>query len=271
MSIIEKHKDYISYFHSKPDSGAADAQNQGLKLCTGDLIVFLFADDWFEPDCFKKIAEIFQSEIDIISCGVRHVIKNPEIETLRTYSTKKNLEITLKNMLFGAPNISGKFFSRTFIDKVGGFIVLNKIQEHLFSNDRDFLIKSALLNPTVSYITDICHSYLSHEHSYNFGASNDFIINQFKEHIDIGEQYLTDKSLLPFQKKLFVKWLVVNTLQLNARMFCYKKMLDYKSLRNILTRHFALTCLETFKLCYHYTKKFLRSKISINKFKAFFI
>jgi len=44
---------------SEPDEGQTDAINKGFKMITGDIIAWLNADDYYHPNIFYKIADIF--------------------------------------------------------------------------------------------------------------------------------------------------------------------------------------------------------------------
>jgi glycosyltransferase involved in cell wall biosynthesis len=46
---------------SKPDRGQSHAMNSGLKLAQGDIIGFINADDYYEPDVFPVVDEILHS------------------------------------------------------------------------------------------------------------------------------------------------------------------------------------------------------------------
>ena len=47
LSIIKQYEDKLTTWVSEPDKGIADAMNKGVKLASGDFLVFLHADDYF--------------------------------------------------------------------------------------------------------------------------------------------------------------------------------------------------------------------------------
>lgn len=47
LSIINKYKNKIAYIISESDNGIYDAMNKGLRIATGDYVIFLGADDHF--------------------------------------------------------------------------------------------------------------------------------------------------------------------------------------------------------------------------------
>jgi glycosyltransferase involved in cell wall biosynthesis len=57
ISIIKKYESKIHAWVSEPDNGIADAFNKGLERASGDIIGFINADDWYEPDAIQKVVE----------------------------------------------------------------------------------------------------------------------------------------------------------------------------------------------------------------------
>lgn len=55
---ILKTYDHLVWISEK-DNGAVDAANKGLAMATGDIISFLPADDYYEPNVFKDIINTF--------------------------------------------------------------------------------------------------------------------------------------------------------------------------------------------------------------------
>lgn len=64
LKILEEHKGQLTHYISEPDNGAADAINKGLAMCTGDIVAWLNADDYYLPDAFKKVAAAWRAAPD---------------------------------------------------------------------------------------------------------------------------------------------------------------------------------------------------------------
>jgi hypothetical protein len=54
--IIRKYEKQLTYWHSKPDQGQADAINQGLQMATGDLCAYINSDDKLVEGSLWKMA-----------------------------------------------------------------------------------------------------------------------------------------------------------------------------------------------------------------------
>lgn len=59
--INELHSDKISVY-TQPNSGPSVARNLGVRKAKGDWIVFMDADDWFEPGAFKHFMSLVETE-----------------------------------------------------------------------------------------------------------------------------------------------------------------------------------------------------------------
>lgn len=64
VEILEKYSDRITYWHSKPDQGQADAINQGFAMSTGEVICWLNSDDMYLPGTLLDIGRRFQGRTD---------------------------------------------------------------------------------------------------------------------------------------------------------------------------------------------------------------
>lgn len=67
VEIIRKYEKYLTYWVSEPDDGQTDAINKGYQHCTGDLFVWLNADDaYFNSTCLKNVSEIYKQGYQLI-------------------------------------------------------------------------------------------------------------------------------------------------------------------------------------------------------------
>lgn len=59
LEIIKKYEDAIDYWVSEKDAGIYDAMNKGVKLCSGEVIGLINADDWYELDAVREISKAY--------------------------------------------------------------------------------------------------------------------------------------------------------------------------------------------------------------------
>ncbi|WP_309381109.1 glycosyltransferase family 2 protein [Cerasicoccus frondis] len=59
VQILERHQ-HIKWISEK-DRGQSDAMNKAFALSTGDVIVYLNADDWFEANVFQHVRAMFKA------------------------------------------------------------------------------------------------------------------------------------------------------------------------------------------------------------------
>ena len=59
LEVIRQNEDWLTGYISEPDKGAADAINKGISKCTGDIVAWLNADDFYLPGALEAIAEAY--------------------------------------------------------------------------------------------------------------------------------------------------------------------------------------------------------------------
>ncbi|MFC6267286.1 glycosyltransferase family 2 protein [Frigoriflavimonas asaccharolytica] len=107
----------ISFLHQE-NKGVSAARNAGLKICNGEYIAFLDADDIWFPEKTSKQMDVFTEnlEIDFLSCRrTNHTIKYP-------YKVGKNnlAEITFRKLLFrNETQPSTVIFKRKILENTG--------------------------------------------------------------------------------------------------------------------------------------------------------
>lgn len=66
LDVIQRHEGELAHWVSEPDGGIADAMNKGLAQATGDLVLFLHADDRFAEEQALARAMAQVSDLDHI-------------------------------------------------------------------------------------------------------------------------------------------------------------------------------------------------------------
>lgn len=71
LAIIERYADKIDKHISEPDKGISDAMNKGIAMATGDYLLFLHADDYFETErSLEENIKVVKTAPDIIVADI---------------------------------------------------------------------------------------------------------------------------------------------------------------------------------------------------------
>lgn len=60
VDLLRDNEDIIDYFISEPDDGLYQAMNKGLSLASGEFILILNSDDWYENDAIEKLVHAYK-------------------------------------------------------------------------------------------------------------------------------------------------------------------------------------------------------------------
>lgn len=104
VDIIKQYESNISNWISEPDKGLYDAMNKGLKLATGDFVLFMNAGDEFsDSKVLETIFSKYDEETDVLYGEVMMVDENRKAIGTRTEITTRKLpqKLTWKSMRLG--------------------------------------------------------------------------------------------------------------------------------------------------------------------------
>lgn len=156
---------------SEPDQGQSDAMNKAFGLSTGDVIVYLNADDYFYPDAFEIFISNFQKHPD-----VDMVVGNLDVDREGVIRTNTNATVSWKKLsviqgLFPLNPVSYAY-KREVQDKVGAF----PINEH-YTMDYWFLLRAFYLFKPLK-ITDVMGCFVFVENNKSSTIASDFEIQK---------------------------------------------------------------------------------------------
>jgi len=148
------------------NNGVSKARNLGIKEASGEFIVFLDADDYFNENYFKKINEILNNNnFDILICNYFNKYSKNYKEVIVTkkdqyYNLKENANIVL-DLVSNATinNLGNKVYKSDYIRKYNLYF-----DENIdFGEDLIFNLK---------YINKCDNLYLSSFYNYNYVQYN---------------------------------------------------------------------------------------------------
>ena len=148
---------------SEKDEGQSDAMNKGIQMAKGEIIGFLNADDFYEPETLNRILGIFQ-ELPEPSLLVGNCNVWDEKGTLLYINRPSKLH--LKEILSGSPfpvNPSSYFYHKSLHAKIGNF---ERLEE--YAMDVDFLLRAVQV-AHVRYVNQVWGNFLFCEGTKTYG------------------------------------------------------------------------------------------------------
>jgi glycosyltransferase involved in cell wall biosynthesis len=127
---------------SKPDKGQSDAMNKAFAMATGDIIVYLNADDYFEKEAFRSVIDAFEQSTatDIVVGSLIIVYCDNSGEIVET--TRQKPHVRYPDILYPYKyrfpvNPSAYFYRRSVQSRIGSFPI-----ENHYSMDYWFILRA---------------------------------------------------------------------------------------------------------------------------------
>lgn len=145
VQIIQKYAISIAYWLSEPDTGIYDAMNKGIKVATGDWILFINSDDYLINSSVigKSVPFLSNSESLVVYGKMIYILPSGEELVIGDYWNK--IKNTFRNYTMGAVSHQSTFHSNQLFThflydtgyKLAGDYEL--LLRHLKDNDATFI------------------------------------------------------------------------------------------------------------------------------------
>lgn len=110
---------------AKQNGGLSSARNAGIGAAMGELVAFLDADDWWQPDKLARQVELMARQPDLVFCSTQTAVQTPEGESLPTWRCACNEGPTLAAIFHTNAYVAGSgsavMARRWALEKLGGF------------------------------------------------------------------------------------------------------------------------------------------------------
>jgi glycosyltransferase involved in cell wall biosynthesis len=152
-SIIRCKKFSLTYISEK-DSGVYDALAKGFRTVTGDIVAYINSDDYYQPNTFSTVAEIFDRYADVEWLTGMHVFYNEKGSITRTWLPFKYDRDWIKKGMYGTilPFVEQEatFWRRSLLD----FVDFQRLREYTLAGD--FYLWHTFCQHTDLYIVNSC-------------------------------------------------------------------------------------------------------------------
>lgn len=179
--IIKLYEDDLTYWHSEPDAGPADAINRAIQRATGDIIAVLNADDLYLPGTLERVAKRM-TQPDEPTWVVGHCVRIGELdEQLGQLNATRPTDLAgfLMHDSGFLPDCT-TFYARSVFDTYGRFDTQMRFAWNYELNCR--LIAQGM-SPTI--LPSVLSAHREHAHS----QSSQNTLDSGSEYIDAAARY----------------------------------------------------------------------------------
>lgn len=243
------------------NKGQSVARNNGIKLATGQYLLFLDSDDWWNSnDLLKKINDNITDDIDIVFFGLQKVITNNDRELVKPLLLKEINEYYhsgqafLDDLLLNNPQFSWYPVMYAFKSELWKEV---RFPEGLYYEDLATIFKPILLAKGVIYLNEVFYNYRkTYSHSTtaleNFKSINDLITAfvssiRFVESLSLNES-LRKKLLANFSLSYYSALIRCNSLPTSERDSIINRLQDVNWVLNYVNTPKQLFCNYLIKL-----------------------
>lgn len=241
VEIIKKYESSLAYWVSEPDLGQSDAINKGLKYCTGEIFNWINSDDWYEPNIFFEIANVFRSDYKVTSVSgyENHVYSHGFVQVHQGTQLKPTLEQTIEMCEMTQPST----FHR--LDVVKSVDALSNQLHYIM--DGELWVKILLKygtrgfrkihNPVVNFRIHESSKTFSNNVINNFAIERASILSSLQKCVNLPESLINHYISSKFSNS---KTFRLNTEWVFDPIIISKRKLRIYFIKNYLTRQFII-------------------------------
>lgn len=172
VSVIEKHKEQLSFSLSEPDTGVYNAMNKGIKNASGEYLLFLNSGDYFINE---NILENVSKEID----GTDLIYGNIKLvePSGKSWTGVYPAKLSFDHFVTGSLPHPASFIKKSLFDKVGLYDENLKI-----CSDWKFFLNAVIMHEA-SYKRIDETIAVFHLDGLSSGKDSELIIAQEKEQV----------------------------------------------------------------------------------------
>lgn len=210
VDIIQKYNKYLDYWISEPDLGQTDAINKGHQHCTGDIFVWLNADDfYYSPFVLETIANFYLQGYELIAGECFNIDVDGNYRFAAIMADGKSSPTTFQKYL--------RYWSSTSLQQPATF-VSKKLADSCFPLDTElyyamdyqFFLRVLAQDPKAIWIEEKLVRLRWHKDSKTMGESLPIDPQELEQESEAHKVALAESKKLPtwwkrslFQTKAF--------------------------------------------------------------------
>lgn len=150
----------------KKNGGLSDARNAGLRIATGEYVMYVDSDDYIEEDSCEKLIESVTGDIDVVVGACKEIgplgiafQQHTNLEEEKIYEAKEYVLLSIEKNEWYAPAWLNLYRR--------GFLIDNNLYYKVgyYFEDVEMLPRLFLKNPTVKYVNYPFYNYVIREDS----------------------------------------------------------------------------------------------------------